>query len=174
MSEIPAEGLLASQIQYKGVDFRIARLTPLFGHEVAEYLRPELLSKPLAGGGYGLSSLLGAPAILAMIKEGSGDVFPAEFIPAVAGLVDAVLTLSPAVMGRLRVDLFSKVSYRTKDMSDYEVLLGNEDDCFAGLPHFGIYVLIVRAFLVNFSDSFADVLSLIPGDKSQGKQTTSQ
>ena len=174
MSEIPAEGMLAPNIEYKGVDFRIARLNPLFAHQVAEYLRPELLSKPLAGGGYGLSSLLGAPAILAMIKEGSGDMFPAEFIPAVAGLVDAVLTLSPQVMERLRVDLFNSISYRTPAMSDYEKLLGNENDCFAMMPRVGIYVLIVRAFLVNFSDSFGEILSLMPGDSSPSEQTSSQ
>ena len=165
MAEIPAEGLMAELVDYKGVSFRILRMPPLSAHQVTEYLRPELMGKDLAGGRAGLSSLLGTPVVLKMIEKQSGDMFPAEFIPTMAGLVDAVLSLSPLIMERLRMDMFNHMTYRTGSMADYEKLLGKEDDCFAGLPSFGIYVLIVRGFLVNFSDSFAELLSLMPGSE---------
>ena len=172
MSESPDSGFLAEKFTHHGTDFHVLKLNAEFGHEVLEYIRPEIFSRQLTGVNRGLASFFGNDVVLKWIDP-QGQV-PAELAGTISGLIDVILTMEPLILKRLKIDLFANARYRNTSMSDYEPLGGNENDAFAGMPHIMIHVVIGRAFLVNFSDSFSEIPSLIPGYKLPTTSTSSQ
>ena len=73
--------------------------------------------------------------------------------------VSMIMSLAPEDEESIRRQLFAEVYYRRKGM-EWSRLGGDEDNAFIGMPAIAIYQVMVRAYAVNFTDSFA---ALAPG-----------
>ena len=80
------------------------------------------------------------------------------------------LTVDPALISRLENDLFAQTRFRSQTskasdagMTDFMTLAGNVDQAMAGMPFVSYYLIMGRAFMVNFTDSFSEIQSLLDG-----------
>ena len=142
------------------VEFRVTKLNPRAGIAAVEYIRPELAKvKSHADGGLaGVFDGLG-------LEGTSIKGLPQEAIVLGLRIANMVLSLEPALIQRLENDLFGQVRFldRKHGQKEFLTLAGNLDQAMAGMPFVCYYLILGRAFMVNFIDSFEEIRSLIDG-----------
>ena len=161
MSEeiLNADGSLLARTVVKGdTTFRIEKMPAMKGYRCFENIRA------------GLTRLEYTPGLVSEILLGAvpaaEDALPADEDAGNAGaeqmvqLVDAILQLDESFIERVRTDLFAFVKFQNAG-AQYRVLLGNEDQAFR--DPLDVYDLLVRAFSINFTDSFRGLFSRIGG-----------
>lgn len=90
--------------------------------------------------------------------------FPEDLkAPGAAGQVAAAIgEFPPMVLEAIRSELFKFVKYQSATTQSPNTLFGDENSAFQNLEPVIIYEVIVRAFLVNFFESFLALESRFP------------
>ena len=133
------EPLTATEVEIEGVRFQIRKLLPMEAFAVIEAFRPAFKEAVAAG-----------------LGDTTDDM--AKGIALLGGL-------PPERVDGLRRALFKQIIFRAPNAGTPQVLGGNEELAFKDLDVVHIYELIVRAFAVNFSGSWAALSSRFPALK---------
>lgn len=160
MSEeiLNADGSLLARTVVKGdTTFRIEKMPAMKGYRCFESIRAGLTRLEYAPGLVSEILLNTVPAAEdALPDAGEGNAGAEQMVQ----LVDAILQLDESFIERVRTDLFAFVKFQNAG-AKYRTLLGNEDQAFR--DPLDVYDLLVRAFSVNFTDSFRGLFSQIGG-----------
>ena len=127
----------------KNTDFSIVKLPPMNGFDVSEEIRINLVTTA--------------------DKFDAGDGSDSQNVIL---FTKAIMGLPTAFVKYLMVVLFEYVEFKGKDVGidkSWAKLKGLEDMAFQGFEIINIYEVLARALFVNFSGSFSDLASSIPG-----------
>jgi len=84
-------------------------------------------------------------------------------------MIGAGITAMPRETVRRGADLlFGHVDFRNAQRGVAIPVAGNEDEAFDGLEPVHVYLVLARAFAVNFTQSWSEIASLLAG---QGRDT---
>lgn len=135
-----AQSLGDKVFKINDAEFHIAKLPPLAGMDLLEFIRASL-AKTSNG-----------------IDAGDSN---AENI---ALFFKTILALPPADVKYIRDELFKNIEFKSPGVDRGLLRLsGSEDMAFQGFEIINIYEVLVRALYVNFSGSFSGIGSLFPG-----------
>ena len=149
----PAPPLDAREVKLGKSVFTIGKLPAMEQFAVLETVRPCLSE---------------AAKRLAHVNFMGGD--PTEAIIANASMQIASV-VPPDVLAHAQARLFSAIQFRDDNRSEPVPLAGREDEAFEEGAH--IYELLVRSAYVNFSESFAGMISRIDGSRITSLLNTS-
>ena len=149
----------AEQFTYGDTAFRIRKLLPMPAWHAFEKIRPHI--------GAALGALDGR-RVLSQLAEAPDTLTEAganldAMMPVVQALGDVLGKLPPEVVDSLRETLFQRISFTNQAAPKPQVLGGVMiDTAFAALTPAHIYMVLIRAVIVNFAASFSAVASLFP------------
>ena len=137
-----------TEVKIKNTTFYFDELPPMEAFDLLEELRP------------GIAHAFG------MLREGM--TFEVACVVLFLGL--PVQTVRNG-----RDQLYRSVRYKTEQIQTPQVLFDEEDTAFAGCSALDMYEIILRAFSVNFTESFLEMQSRMEGmlDSDQPKRKTS-
>lgn len=133
------------------VTFRIGKLLPTEGFPVMEEIRYAVTT---SGSKHLGEALLAVSALSAAMKWRVED--------SKAFLWTALSQLPPRVVDGVKDKLFRQVYFTRESHPTQTVLFGNEAAAYDGLQPSRIYELLLRAAMVNFTESLSELRFLIP------------
>ena len=140
-------------------DFRVKKLLPMEGFDLLEVVRP------------------GLQVVVDDLKGATDDEADTEDrnVKATEMIVTFIAKLPREIVKEARRVLFTQVEFKNKQHGDWTKLGGREDEGFHKLHPVNVYIVIGRAFAVNFfdfGDDLSSLLDALPIIESPGTRTS--
>lgn len=136
------------EVTIGGTTFRITKLLPMEAFDTLEILREAIGGR--------------AAGMIAGMTLAQGDSSAAVINRAVGTLIGVLIAVPAAELKEVRNQLFAQVSFTNGTAQTPQPVAGNEGMAFQGLEAVHVYELLLRAFVVNFTESWDAIASLMP------------